>query len=87
MVDGRLVVGSEIYLTNLKSVRDRSLILYHEAMHNVLRKGDAKLHGMGGLASEGINEDTERKKSNDKKMGQGIGNMAKQWEGGFAAAS
>lgn len=87
MVGGRLVVGSEIYLSNLTTVRQRSLILYHEAMHNVLRKGDAKLHSMGGLAGAEINEDTKRKASNDKKMGQAIGNMAAQWEGGFAAAS
>ncbi|MDV7141860.1 hypothetical protein R3X27_04105 [Tropicimonas sp. TH_r6] len=87
MVDGRLVVGSEVFLTNLKTVHQRSLIIYHEAMHNVLRKNNAQLHKHGGLAGGEINEDTERKAANDKKMGQAIGNMAAQWEGGFSAAT
>ncbi len=86
MVDGRLVVGSEIFLDNLRTVRQRSLIVYHEAMHNILRKNNAQLHKHGGLAGGEINEDTKRKAANDKKMGQAIGNMAAQWEGGFAAA-
>jgi len=87
MVSGKLVVGSEIFFANLHSLEDRSVIAYHEAMHNILKMGESALHARGGLAAHEVGPKTKRKATNDQLMGQRLAQTAKQWEGGFAAAS
>ena len=83
--DGRLVVGSEIFMANLLNVRQRSLLIYHEAMHNILKLDDKGLHGKGGLAGGEINADTKRKTENDKLIGKQLAKTPVQWQGGWKA--
>jgi len=85
-------VGSEVYVqeankgTNLSG--DLAAIAFHEAMHNKLRWGDAKLHGKdggGGLAAATINHETKLTATNKDIMAQHLADTVPQWTDGVTS--
>jgi hypothetical protein len=85
---GSHVTASEAYMhasgdeARLKP-RELAMIIYHEAMHNILQEGD-ELHRRGGLAAENIHYDTAKHRTeNDKAMAKALSKMAPQWLDGW----
>jgi len=82
-------VGSEVYVQEANKGTDLSgdlaAITFHEAMHNKLRWGDAKLHGKdggGGLAAATISSTTTLTATNIDIMAQHLADNVPQWADG-----
>lgn len=74
--------GEEVRL----NPRKLAIMVYHEAMHNILQEGN-ELHRRGELAAKPVNYDTAKhRKNDDKDMARALSRMAPQWLNGWAYA-
>jgi hypothetical protein len=77
-------VGSEVYVAHTSPPYLAKLI-FHEALHNKLRKDDRLHRHQGGLAAAGVGEATPATKDNYSLMAGAIEKHVRQWLGGFAS--
>jgi len=79
-------VGSEVYTAHTSPPYLAKLV-FHEALHNKLRK-DNRLHDrQSGLAAASVGESTTATKKNYALMASAIEKNVPQWLGGFPASS
>jgi hypothetical protein len=74
--------GSEVYVRGLEGASHVAKLIFHEAMHNKLHKGES-LHAQGGLASEIIYPDTALNDKNIESMAKALSKSQSQWTGGW----
>lgn len=74
--------GSEVYIRGLEGPSHVAKLIFHEAMHNKLHKGDS-LHAQGGLASEIIYPDTALTEKNIESMAKALSKSQGQWTGAW----
>ncbi|WP_165226695.1 hypothetical protein [Aquisphaera insulae] len=77
-------VGEEVRL----KPRELAIVIFHEAMHNILQEGD-ELHRRGGMAAdaEHMNFDTvKHRKADDRDLARALSRMAPQWLDGWLYA-
>lgn len=74
--------GSEVYVRGLEGPRHVAKIIFHEAMHNKLHRGD-NLHSQGGLAAETIYADTPLTDANIATMAPALATSRPQWTGAW----
>ena len=82
---GGSITGSEVYVSNSKN--GLAQIAFHELMHNKLQMNDGALHQKDGLARIPIPPSGTPSDANIKDMKAALKNTAKQWTGGWLAAS
>jgi len=87
-------VGSEVYVAEAKKgtnlAGDLAAVAFHEAMHNKLRWGDAKLHGKdggGGLASSSVSAESKLTDTNKDNMAKHLADSVPQWTDGVTSYS
>jgi hypothetical protein len=87
-MSGKRLTASEAYMhaqgDELRlNPRQLAIMVFHEAMHNVLQEGE-KMHSRGGMAAEKLNYDTAKhNKKDDKAMAAALSKLAPQWLDGW----